>query len=191
MKLLKLVKDNAVLVTGITLPLLVVVFFLVATYVPGSFVAPPRHDLVFTSYDHSYLNAPPIRVHIRVSDGRLIGNLYKNGTSIPRLFVFEHATQNVREIAIELPKDLEDFNEGQAISIPDAADMRISTNLRAPDGYEFRANRYRRGLVGDLFFGGTRSRQHVIAKNGATVTIPPTGYQDYYGVNFVGWVVGQ
>lgn len=194
MNLTKFVKENVVLVTGVGLPVLVVLFFLAATTLPNLFVAPPQYDLLFTSWSYNYQDKPPLKLNIRVSDGRLQANMYKskNPASIPRLFLFDHEHQDIREITLDLPENLDDFKDGQALAVPQTATWKISTSRRAPDGYEFRGEDYRGiGLVGELFFGGRRGHGFAITKNGASVRVPAVSPRNYYGVDFLGWVIDR
>jgi hypothetical protein len=50
-------KQHFSLVVGVALPLLLVLFFWIATVVPNLLVEPPQHDLIFTTnyYDYSAL----------------------------------------------------------------------------------------------------------------------------------------
>ena len=192
MRFAKFIKENAVLITGVTLPLVVVVFFLAAIYIPRLLVDPPQYDFLFTSSHYDYQNAPPIKLHISITEGQLRANLYKtnNQNAILKLFLFEHESQSVRELPIEIPKIPDDIEEGQEVLIKEVADMKISTNRRAPDGYEFAGNRSRGiGLFGELFFGGRGNPNYAITKNGASIRIPTVDSYYYYGVNFLGWVV--
>ena len=51
MKIPEFARQNAALVAGISLPIVVVVFFLLATSVPRLLVDPPRHDFLFVQND--------------------------------------------------------------------------------------------------------------------------------------------
>lgn len=191
MKPKKFIKQNVVLVTGVGLPVVVVLFFLAATTLPKFFIAPPQYDLLFTSWSYNYQDKPPFKLNIRVSDGRLQANVYKSEShaSIPKLFLFDHEHQDIREITLDLPENLDDFKDGQAVLMREAAAWKISTSRRAPDGYEFRGENYRGiGLVGELFFGSRRGHGFAITKNGASVHVPAVSPRSYYGVNFLGWV---
>ena len=66
----KFLKDNFVLVVGLTLPILLMVGFIVFSTLPRSVSNPPQHDLIFASPDYSGGNAnPPVSVMLLVRDG--------------------------------------------------------------------------------------------------------------------------
>lgn len=189
--MLRLIRNNPTIAAGILLPLLVALFFVLATVIPRWLVAPPQYDLLFTSND--YRPAPPaIEVRFDVVQNSLRARAYNsvnNYQTVPRLYRFEHATDSVREIPVELPAD--GFDDGTILDIAELAGVTVSPASRAPDGYEVTNPGYRRdGLMGLLF--GRRHRSGLgIRKDGAVLDIPDyNGRRFYYGnVSFVGWVL--
>ena len=191
--MLKQIRQNPMIAAGILLPLIIVVFFLLATAIPRWFVAPPEYDFVFTVPEHNP-NRRDIELTIDAVDNRLRARLFKKNDyyrGIARLYVFEHETQDVREITINIPGDVEALEDGAEIVIPEFADRSISTSREAPDGYELLGPGYRRGgnLMTELF-GGHRRYQLSIHKSGAVIEIPDLGDQRnyYYSATFLGWV---
>ena len=151
------------------------------------------NDFVFTVPEHNP-NRRDVELTIDVVDNRLRARLFKKNDyyrGIARLYVFEHETQEVREISINIPGQVEALEDGAEIDIPEFANRSISTSRQAPDGYELLGPGYRRGgsLMTELF-GGHRRYQLSIHKSGAVVEIPDLGDHRnyYYGATFLGWV---
>lgn len=191
--MLKQIRQNPMIAAGILLPLIIVVFFLLATAIPRWLVAPPEYDLVFTVPEHNP-NRRDIELTIDVVDNRLRARLFKKNDyyrGVARLYVFEHENQEVREIAINIPGNVAALEDGAEIDIPEFANRSISTSRQAPDGYELLGPGYRRGgnLMTELF-GGHRRYQLSIHKSGAVVEIPNLGDHRnyYYSATFLGWV---
>ncbi len=185
-------KDNLVLVIGISLPVLVVALFLLARYVPKTLSAPPAHDFIFTTNEYDYNNQLPVRVNVGIYKKRLRMTLYQTGDNhsyySPKLFIYDHLTEKVRELEYNLPEDLKSVTDGHQIEIADATKWVISTSKTAPDGYEFK-HRSGGGLIRGIF-GSSRNRQ-VLSKNGSVYEIPDTNDDYYNNINFLGWVVGE
>lgn len=192
--MLKHIRQNPTIAAGILLPLLVAALFVLATAVPRMLVAAPEYDLLFTVSD--YRQGPyPVEVRFDVDDGKLRARAYNaanNYRNVPVLYRYEHATNTVRRIDVDLAAGTEEFADGTELDIPDLAGVGVSSATQAPDGYEMTTPGYRRdGLMG-LFFGRRHDSGIAIRKDGAVYAIPSVdGRHFYYGnVTFVGWIVG-
>lgn len=189
-------RDNAAIVVGAALPVLVVLFFVLATQLPKAYVAPPAHDVVLLSQNGPY-QARPWRVDVRVEDGRLRARGYKLDYAgnaalaypqiVPRVFLWSHTTKSIHELELTLPEDTATFADGTEIGIAEFADRRLSTDTVAPDGYRFRTTGYDSGLFG-LFFDRNEPRT-LLEKDGAVEKLALPGEVPYWGVQFLGWVV--
>jgi len=195
----KALRDNPALAIGIALPLAVVLLFVAASTVPKLFVAPPQHDFLLR------VNGPPrtvrpVVVEVDVAGGRLrarvfnieserLGDLYVPRQPTPRLFLWDHERQALREIEIAIPDDAESLPDGTEISLGELDGRRISTSLTAPDGYEYRTrDSFDAGWFGALF--GGPGRRVVVAKNGVRIATPvPEEQMAYWNTEFVGWLV--
>jgi hypothetical protein len=191
-------RDNFAIVLGIALPILVVVFFVVASRLPQAYVAPPQHDLLLLTQYGGY-EARPVRLEILVADGRLevrahkvqgVGNAPPAYTGpSPRLYLWSHETRTAHEVAIVLPSGVESLADGATIPPPaELAGKRLSTDFRAPDGYELRTNGYGSGGLFGMFFERNRPRT-LIAKDGAAHPVSLPGDAPYWGSQFLAWVV--
>jgi hypothetical protein len=191
------VRDNIFLLAAVALPVLVAGFFIVATAIPRWLVEPPGYDLLLTAaagYDGTQAR---ITVHFQIREGQVVAiaeaapaNLYQ---SPAKLFVFDHRSMQVRQIAIELPLTLPE-GERREILVQGISGRIVAEGARAPDGYEFETRGSGGGIAGELF-GMGRYRQNVaIAKNGRVVRIelPPPYQNPYYGgLTALGWVTSE
>ena len=181
-------RDDLLIIIGVSLPLLVILLFVLATIVPRLLVAPPQYDFLFTSYVSAYPNVTPVRVNIDVYQGRARARIYRNqGAQVTRLFLFDHGTSNLREIPISIPDPAEALENGNEIRIPELETIRLDPSLKAPDGYEFRGPDYRGGGIVPALLGMRRSRRATIARGGAVIPLPLD--PPHYSVHFLGWVV--
>jgi len=187
-------RENLMIVVSIVLPLLVVLFFGLASVIPNLYSTPPAHDLLLSLQDRSTAKTSPVKISLVVEEEKLKARVVKSDNpgyeQNPRLFRYDHLSGEVLEVSIPLPVNIVDMNEGFEIPIPGFAQLRISDALRAPDGYEFRGRRRGGGFMTELF-GGSRNRTDVsISKNGAIIRIdlPASDYW-YNDVRLVGWVI--
>jgi hypothetical protein len=190
-----LFKENFVLAVGIGLPVVLVLLFFLAMVLPNRLVAPPQYNFLFTLDDYQRNGPPSVSVRYDVSKATLRATLFvddkQNYSAIPRLFIFEAATQNPREIAVDLPAGPEAIPEDRLLRVDEVAGLHIDPRLTAPDGYEFRsAEYYNRGLFTELFINGRSRYQPSLVKQGAHIRINlPAGQYGYYNLRFLGWVI--
>jgi len=192
----RIFKDNPLLAVSIALPVAVVLLFAGATAIPRLLTDPPAHDLMLTVEQGDTSRVLPVRVILGVEDHRVIARVaklepYQQGY-LPRLFRYDHASGSVREINIPLPAEAASLENGHEIEIPELEGLRVSSDLRAPDGYEFRGRNDHRGLMMELFGSAGSNRRITVSKSGAVVPIRlPQSDFGYYGANFLGWVIGE
>jgi len=189
--MLKRLRENPMIAASILLPLVIVVFFLLATAIPRWLVDPPAHSFLFAVPDHTY-STPEIDVRYDVINGRLRVRVFKTGITYrnsPRLYLFDHEQQVTREITIDLPVTKDSFEDGDELVVSEFASRRVSTARTAPDGYEVYGPGYRNGNLITALFGGNRRRDFSIVKSGAVFEIPhPGSNRYYYNVIFLGWL---
>ena len=187
-------RKNMMIVVSIALPLLVVLFFALASILPGLYTTPPAHDLLLSFQGRSTSKTSQVRINLSVIDGQLkavtspLDNTYYD--NYPRLFRYHHLSGEILEISIPVPDNIAELKDGTEIPIPELAGVRVSDKLRAPDGYEFSGRRSGGGFIMEMF-GGSRNRNDVrISKNGAVIRVrlPASDYW-YNDARFVGWVL--
>lgn len=190
----KFLRENLMIVVSIALPLLVVIFFALASVLPGLYSIPPAHDFLLTIQGSASAKTSPVRIKLTVKDQQLKALIVRSNNpgydNNPRLFRYDHKTGEVSEVNIPLPDNITELNEGSEIPIPGFTGIKVSDSLSAPDGYQFRGRRRGGGFMTE-FFGGSRNRKDVsIEKNGAIVRVRlPTSDYWYNDVRFVGWLV--
>ncbi len=185
--------DLLPIVLGVGLPVLVVVFFVLATWIPRQLVEPPGYDLLFTAAGGRWSEDPrPVGLAIQVVDERLRVRAYPIGSRArgqPALYRFDHQTGETREVSFELPLTLDaEERDGREIPVPELDRVRIDTSRRAPDGWEYREPGDGGGVF-ELFFS-PRRRSPSIARSGAVVRLEPDPGRSW-GWRFLGWVVPE
>ncbi len=184
------------IVVGVSLPLLLVLFFVLARGLPASRVPDPRHDLVFAShyYDHQTNT-----LEFSVVDGRLKVRYFpapanEQGRAIlrprPQLHYFDVSRQAVRDIPVELPVNEQGrlADTIQYIDVPALDGLELAPGNTAPDGYRFEATRrHGAGLFTELLVGGRHRNGPVLEKDGRRIEIPTDA--PYYNTRAIGWMI--
>jgi hypothetical protein len=98
----KFIKENCVLVVGISLPLMVVIFFLLASYLPTIFVENPRYDFLFSRGEYGEVDWVVVNGKLNF---KIAGVRHREVPVIPHLYRYSAATGNVQEIVF-IPPDL-------------------------------------------------------------------------------------
>jgi hypothetical protein len=201
----KFLKDNFVLVVGLTLPILLMIGFIVFSTLPRSLSDPPQHDLIFAVPDYSVFgNNLPVNVMLIVKDGTLKAQYtrvaqapnggYYGSTGWKKLYRYQAGPQTVRELPFGIPQDVASIATTREDDVEATKGLKLDTTLRAPDGYEldYRSSRGR-GLLTDIF-GGSSSYEPRLRKGASSVRLRTgDGRTDFYAgnVEFIGWVIGQ
>ena len=184
----RFIKENIALVAGISLPVLLVIVFWIATAIPNMTVADPGYDMIYSVDDYDYNSALKGRVRLDVEDGKLravfhsdSGQQYRN---TPRIFYFDVSSGSTHEMTLDIPGDLQD---GQLLESPEASLYTLSKKSIAPDGYHFDDSySSRRGF---LFLGDGYRYRGTIRKDGRAVKIPVHGEHYRGDLRFIGWVL--
>ncbi|MEP5764241.1 MAG: hypothetical protein ABJ308_06595 [Halieaceae bacterium] len=188
MSMLKRVQENFALVVGISLPLLLVLVFWIATAIPKMTVPDPRYDMIYTAdfYDYNALVHGAVRVDIQ--DGKLRATFHssdkQNYRNTPRIYYFDVSSGSIHELSIDIPADPQD---GQLLSVPEAETYTLSNKSIAPDGYSFDGNYSSRS--GFFFFDGGYRYRGIIKKDGRAIKIPTHGHQYQGNLRFLAWVM--
>jgi hypothetical protein len=197
----RFLRDNAFLVAAVSLPLVVVAFFLLSTAIPRWTVPPPAYDLILRAsdvYNYNQTN-PRVTVEFGVRDGKveatfrpIPANSYQARTA---LFLFDHATMTSREIPVDLPDNLVEGDPPRTIVVDTPPGRQVLVQVRAPDGYQLEGRSQRGpGIVGELFGMNRYNSDTVLTNRGRVVSLTlPVPYQNQYvsSVSGVGWLVPE
>ena len=187
-------KKNFLLMVGAVLPLVVIAFFILATRIPGTLTEQPQYSFLFTV--SSYPPGLDRVVRVSVREGQLVAESRERTTDSVyrenvRLYYFDAAEQDVREIPLEPPLiDTAKPGVWQAFQISELANVRLDSSLTSPDGYHF-DNSYRSssGFIPELFIGNSYRHRLVLRKKGAIVkVIPNDNAFSPYNSRFIGWI---
>jgi hypothetical protein len=193
----RFLRDNVFLIAAVSLPIVVVGFFLLATAVPRWFVPPPSYGLVLQA-GGPYAQTPRrVAIDFDVRNGRLEATLRlmprEQVASPTTLFLFEPDTASLREIPVEPPADLPEDGTPRTIAVEALAGRTLLAQETAPDGYELRTGSGRGpGLVGELF-GMNRYEPRVsLVNRGRVVPVTlPGGTRYFLPVRAVAWVAPE
>lgn len=189
-------KENFVIVIGVTLPLLLVLFFVVARELPEARVPDPQYDLLFAK---NYPNNSTTRLNFNVINGKLQVRYFpeqRNETgyvinrTVPELYYYDASKNSARKIPVELPVDENGqvSDKVQTIEVPMVADLTLEAGTTAPDGYKFAYNsRSHGGLMTEIMVGSHRRHRYTLEKDGRHVELPADMY--YYNTHAIGWVI--
>lgn len=201
MALKNFIKENFVLVIGLTLPVLLVVLFFVASVIPKSMMPPPQYDIVFSTVEYTSQAPPAYHVDFLVRDGGLKARVAKNeknqhgyiNNNATRLFVFNAKTQTVTPLHYDMSKIPADTPNGSEIVFEEFKDMKLDDKQTAPDGYSFEGNGYWSGGITREVFGGSYRNGARVKKGAVAYKIPEynTGghYYSWYDIRFIGWII--
>lgn len=187
-------RKNLMIVVSITLPLLVAIFFILASILPGIYSTPPSYDLLLTLQGRTTAAQSQVKISFVLENERIKVFAVKPEEPYfrnnPRLFRYDHLSGEVHEISVPVPTDVDALEKMTELHVPGISDLKVNGALRAPDGYEFRRRRSGGGLMTELFGGSHSSSDVSLAKNGAIVKIrlPASDYW-YTDIRFLGWVM--
>ena len=188
------IKENLVLVIGLSLPLLLIVLFFVATVIPKSMASPPQYEMLFTVSKYDYQNAPDYLLSYAVKDRQLVIEAKKNedkpiNFNQSTLMMYDPKAEAMREIRVD--SKIAETALGKAVIVEETKSYEIDNSMTAPDGYSLEGPNYQdSGLMGGLFGGGYRNAQYRIVKGSIAYPLPRSVQLDYYNqVKFIGWVI--
>jgi len=189
------IKNNLVLIVGLTLPLLLIVLFFVATVIPKAFGTPPQYEMLFTTTRYDYQNSGDYQIDFEVKNQRLVVKSRKvdqkdRGYNAKVLMVYDAKNETVREINIDSVKAGDATNNNETV-LGETSHWTIDTSRVSPDGYSLDGPSYRGGgMVGGMFGGGYHNSGFRIKKGSIGYKIPDTQGDYYYNqVHFIGWII--
>jgi len=184
-------KENFALIIGLGLPVILVISFLLARYLPQHNDEPPNYELVFSVM--RYDNHSPFHIDFIVKDQKLYMKLMNKkeheGANVRELFIYNGQKESTRKIHYSLPDHL--INLQNEILVKEFSPYVIDTNSKSPDGYELEPASYRsRGLLGELFGSNASKHLHRVKKTGGrSFPISDYGSEFSYGnLSFIGWI---
>lgn len=191
----KFIRENLVLIMGISLPMLLVILFFLTSVLPKSLATPPQYELLFSVVRYDYRPATTPNFDFIVRDGVLLVRTGKADSTNPtrythKLLAYDARTESVREITFDF-NQIGKLGEQAEMVLPETRNLTIDTSSRAPDGYSFEGPSYSGGgLMSELFFGGYRNAGYRIVRDKVAFRIPDTFGNIYHSGNlqFIGWI---
>lgn len=187
-------KENLVLAVGLTLPLLLILLFFVATVIPKAMSTPPQYTMLFVATEYDYQKTADFSLKFSVKNNQLMVKPKKlegndNHYNLEKVFIYDGKTNAMREIVIDSSK----FTDGVEIVLDETRSYELDTSSVSPDGYMLdRPHYHDSGWVGGLFGGGYRNTGYRIKKEGIAYKLPYYKGDAYYNqLQFLGWVIKQ
>lgn len=190
----RVLRQNAFLVAAVALPLLVVLFFLVATVVPAWFVTPPSYDLLFRATEpYSGPNSPEVFIDYQVRDSHVVAIVRKveknSWPQSPGLYLYEHQSGDIKKITVDLPRVLPEEEAERTVVVKELETRRVLDQRKAPDGYELKVvNQRSPGIAGEIFGMGRYDSGIAITNSGRTIRIRMPSGAMFYSPDVIGWL---
>ncbi|MBL8638339.1 MAG: hypothetical protein JNN09_07570 [Alphaproteobacteria bacterium] len=200
MPLMRILKENHVLIAGILLPLLLVGLLTLAKSFPFHVVPDPTFRAVYAvnpyiaygNFVYKVTDEGKLGItFVSPKANRQTGNI-PTGNVKGRIYVFTPATGALEDTSLPVPTLKED-EEKLSIPFEKFSSLKLSGQVTAPDGYRYEDRGYSHSsfLTDVLSF---HSRSHgplqIVVKDSRVIPLPkPT---DFYGETvFIGWVVEE
>ena len=140
----RFLRDNAFLVAAVALPVVIVGLFLLTTAIPRWTVPPPAYDLLLRTSEYEQPNSA-VFVDFVVRGERLHASIRRvdpnSYAPLAKLWLFDHATMNAREITLDLPRELAPGEStrmrryGESVSLVNRGRV-IRVRTSAPHSYQ-------------------------------------------------------
>jgi hypothetical protein len=186
-------KENAVLIAGIALPLMLVILFTFARALPAKNVPDPQYKAVYAlqpyyggfSYAFKIKDDGKLDVTFNTPDNP--NNYVDNTTQKAQIFIFDGAKNKTQTIDLDLPaRDKE--KKSVPIAVKEFDTLTLASG-DAPDGYKFREESYSgSSLITEIFTYRSRHIPRAIVKEGREI---PLENQNYGNFVFIGWVTKE
>lgn len=194
----QIIRDNLILIIGISLPIVLVIVFALATLLPKLWVASPQYDLVYVTYKYNTYNdnQPAKPISISVQNGKIIitqttSDQNNKASQSVKLFIFAEKTQSSREISIPILDTTTNLPNNTRVNVPELQNIILNTSLQSPDGYTvYSQNQYGSDMSNLFFSSYDQNNMFVIKKDGNIIKIAtPESYAT--NIRFLGWVISK
>lgn len=195
MPLMRILKENHVLVAGILLPLFLVGLLTLAKAFPFHVVPDPTFRAVYAMNNYggsqrfTYAVTDQGKLEIFFLSPKIEGQ-YNYGTPIGRIFIFTPSTGHLEDTILTVPV-VKKGQEKTPVESEKFSKYKLSGQITAPDGYMYENKGYSRSsLVTDILSFHSSGPLHTLTKNGRQIPLPnPTNV--YGEVIFIGWIIEE
>jgi hypothetical protein len=199
MSLMRILKENHVLLAGIILPLLLVALLAFAKAFPFHVVPDPSFRMVYAinnyagggRFTYKVTDDGKLDVAFVYSKAEQQNGGYPRGVERARVFIFTPATGALEDTPLNAP-DLKEGEEKVSLPLEKFSAIKLSGQITAPDGYRYEDRGYSRSsfLTDVLSFHGSHGPMRVIVKDSRAIPLPnPT---NIYGETiFIGWIIEE
>lgn len=189
----KFFKDNFVIISGIILPVLLVVFLFISTEVTRSLESAPEYSVIYSSkklYIHNYKHSIDENGNLSTCLVPPLNNYnynFKENDGIV-FFIYHPITNKFEKYDIDSPTEYDDKLKCIPLKLPkELRNLKIIDNNISPDGYRLeKSYNYSNGIL-NIFTPSYRNNDLLLIKNRNRVKIYNSELHPYR-VNFIGWV---
>lgn len=197
MSLGTVIKENRVFVAGVTLPLILILLFTLAKYIP--LTDPPQYKAVFWTKSWSQKGSLSFTVtndhalHVTYTKNKdFVANTntnYNGGDVTADIFVFDPVTKTTTKETIIKLSDDDTNNDTKNIELPKLSTLKISANVVSPDGYSFEPSNYRNSSLLTEVFSGRRYYGPSLSKNEQRIRLTDPQGSYLNNAEFIGWII--
>jgi hypothetical protein len=194
------IKDNFVLIVGLTLPVVLMFAFMLMSSMPQVVSDPPKYDLVF-SIPETPPTQVPISVQLIVKGGELKAQYVRNKqpesysyNTWKKLYLYDHESRKVKELAFGYPAEMEKIDAMREETVEATKGLKLNTTVESPDGYTLTTDSYSHsGELFGIFGGSSYSNEPILKKGNTKIRLTTSGGNsfNYQTAEFIGWVGGK
>ncbi len=171
-------KERVLLITGLLIPIGMIMFIVSVIYIPGLMMRgePPKYDFLYVS------NQAASEYQYSVLGGKLTRKQVERAQTYNQSIIYEDRFY-IHSVS---------SNKSQELSYEEASRLRISSSSKSPDGFTIVYGR--RGEVLFPFFSSRDYSSRYIKKNSYTQKLDLEFGMDqryYYNFRFLGWLVSD
>ena len=181
-------KENFALVVGISLPILLIVFFFIASRAPQELVPDPKYSVIFAANYNVNWTGRPWVIEVKNNKIRIRHKETENrGYSKPQIYIFNHQTLKANLVDIDFDNIVDGVVSDHQLDLLNK--NKFITNAQSPDGYrlEYHYGHSGRGLIGELFAYRSRHRNRYALIKDSRV-IPLKAQHNIYQAHFIAWI---
>ena len=198
---MRLMRAHPLASATLAAPLLLAAYYMAASWLPARWAAPPAYDLLYmTNYAPGAMSG--LRYEIKNQRLRLMYAGENFGFGWARLFRFNPASGQVREIRILWPRDIPPVPPAPRATMPgqqstllrpvpvETDRLKVSDAPASPDGFRFEPIVEGKEDLSLMFSPPTGPLLGYVVKEGRRIGLPaPPGPRTHIAVQFVGWVL--
>lgn len=177
-------RENAVIILGLTLPLILMLALLLLRTFENS-GPPPTYEIIFALHNYNY----PAEITVKEEKLHITLLPFKDEYSYPQnpLTIYRYNPATDKLTAFNITQDR--ITTPTPYELPaELAALRLNDNPQSPDGYRLVRDRTRNGNIFSEIFFSPRNHHFFLQSDERSVPLP-TVMDPYRSEKFIGWVI--